>query len=372
MAEMKQVGQLDLEIEAHSKELLNSLITEFQTAKWFPTHVGTIVAVRNDADNNRYYVLQYADGYVYMPQSEMSAAVNAVDDVDSLIGTAVPFKTLSVDGEVIIVSNLFCTDMYRLAQQNNSTMSGTIVSSYYDKEDSTQSYFQVRAYGDILTMMLPDFSIYSLPKFLPALHNVKVDFKVLKVADDGTVYISRAACEDEHRREILAEIKELPDGFLGNVVKVTDSAAYLVYRGVLMILRNRDFSTDYTPVNMVKKKGDKILVKFQHESRRGRIFVEPVEKYTAPENPKIEQAFQRGQRVTGVVTGVSSFGLFVRIAPGLDMLCRIPEQEPEKGDTVSAVVIAVDPASSTHRMRIRGKVLQLLHKKAQNEQEEEN
>lgn len=363
---MENALKVDPKVERMSKELLHSLITEFQTSKWEPSHAGIVAEVRKGPDFNkngeRLYVIKYADGYVYMLGREADPAW-AKEPEGSLIGREVRFKVMSVETPVIYVSHMMCTDMYRLACQKGVTMTGTIMSAYWDKDEPKKSFFVVMAYGDTMTMPVKESTIYTTPTFLPLLVKDKVKFKVKEVTDKGEIIVSKAMVEAEQRDNVLQEVRNLPDGFMATITKVTDSSAYMTYKGVVMIMRNRDFSKDYTPINMVKHRGDSILVKVVEVSRTKRIFVAPVTKYKAPVKDVLN-AFQPGMIVKGVVTGVSSFGLFVRIAPGVDLLCSVPHSfEPERGDTVEARILAVnDRHDAHHRFKMKGYITHMLMK----------
>lgn len=343
MAENKKPKyQVDPEIEKVSKQLLNSLVSEYQTARHPFTHIGTIWEVREapnyDETQERMFVIRYNDGFVYMLEREAGETYSKLSDSD-LIGVEVPFKVMNISATAIFVSHLFIQDIYKIAYQNDETMRGTIESSFFEKNNAKNSYFSISCYGDTLRMNLIDFSAYGLPKYLPAFYGEKIAFKVIGIDADGIIHVSKKKVEEVQRDEIIEELRQAENGVLASVAKVTDSCAYLLYKGVPLILRNKDFSLDYTPVSMIKQKGDSVIVKLTAVSEGRRIFVEPVEKYKTPVSASVGK-FKRGDTTEGIVTGVTPSGIFVRIGYGIDVLCPVPEvREPLKGDKVRVKIL---------------------------------
>lgn len=137
------------------------------------------------------------------------------------------------------------------------------------------------------------------------------------------------------------------------VIKVKDFGAYLRYKGTVLILRNKDFANDYTSVKEIIREGSKLKCKLVELSKTKRIFVMAAKKYEVASKMDLNM-FRREQVVLGVIVAVKPFGVFVRIAPGVDALCPIPlNYDPIEGDQVQFKVLQVN--EDTHR--VRGKIL---------------
>lgn len=138
-----------------------------------------------------------------------------------------------------------------------------------------------------------------------------------------------------------------------DVIKVKDFGAYLQYKGTVLILRNKDFANDFTSVKEVVREGSKLKCKLVELSKTKRIFVMAAQKYEV--NSKVDlNMFRRDQVVLGSVVAVKPFGVFVRIAPGVDALCPIPlNYDPKEGDQVKFRVLQVDE----NKRRVRGKIM---------------
>lgn len=359
---------VDPEVEKASKQILNSLIVEASESRHPFTHLGTIVEVRQapkyDETQERMFVIRYNDGYVYMLEREAGGDYSKLKD-EELLGKDISFKLMNITDSSIFVSRLFIEDVYRLAYKNNETLKGTIEASNFQKNNVAESYFSVSCYGDTLIMNLSDFSIYGLPKFLPAFYGEKVSFKVVGIDEEGRVHVSKAKIEEAQRDRIVEELQEKP--VLAEIVKVSDFGAYLTYKGVTFILKNKDFSVDYTPVNMVKQKHDSMMVKLAYISKSGKIFVEPVVKYKTPITTPLVK-FKRGDTTEGIVTGLTPSGIYVRVSNGVDVLCPVPEFcEPFKGDTVRVKVLHVFKRKHKGEeiLGLRGVITSLLPRKVE-------
>jgi small subunit ribosomal protein S1 len=181
---------------------------------------------------------------------------------------------------------------------------------------------------------------------------------VVKAIDAGRVIISHKVIEDSARDKMIEELKG-GASVEAVIMQVKPWGAKLFCRGVLMLLRNKDFSSDFTKVSAVKKKGDLMIVKLAEVSQSKRIFVQPLEKFSTPVQINFD-IFKVGQIILGEVAAVPAFGAFVNIAPGIDVLCPIPQsgREPAVGDKVKIRILQV----RKEEHRIRGKIVGFLEK----------
>ncbi|MCR0316871.1 S1 RNA-binding domain-containing protein [[Clostridium] innocuum] len=181
---------------------------------------------------------------------------------------------------------------------------------------------------------------------------------VVEYQEDGIVYVSLRKLLEARREEM---IEKLTHGEIvtATISKVKDTCAYLrTDNQTPLILRQKDFSTDWTAIGDVHCVGDKLEVKladatddFNPISKTKRIFVQLAkEKYTADGN--IDKIKERSI-VTGKVVSVQPFGLFVRIEPGIDCLC--PVNNYISCNYNDKVVVQINQVNTETR-RIRGKI----------------
>lgn len=347
--------------EAQSVQILGSMIRDAKEATYPSTYVGIISDVRQgpkfDETGERLYVIKVAQGFVYMSEAEAPEEFRN-RSAEDLRGEEIAFKPISVhdgpDGAYISVSNRFCTDMYRLAMQRGTEMEGTITAVYPDKDNIDNAYMIVQHRGDRLLLPMKEFSCFGIPAYEAAMLNRKIPFVVIGVDEDGHVLISKAKIEEKRRDAVIEELQSHPEGVVAMITRIKKFGAYLTYHGVPLILRNKDFSNDYTPVGAIKAKGDMLLVNLAEISEHKRIFVKPVEKYKAPTSIYAD-TFRQGQIVLGMVNGSSSSAVYVRIAPGLDCQCVIPEERvPALGEKVRVKIRSV---REDHGLKVRGYIV---------------
>ena len=348
--------------EENSLEILNSMVQEISTSKWPETRVGTITEVRKgpnfDTLKERLFVISVGGGVVYMLEREALDEISKEKKTANIIGKEIKFKPLGVNNGAIFVSSRYCLDMYRKALEEGSVLKGTIyaIKPAYDRHDYEAV---INCRGDTVYMRKRDYSIYKDIGYFPALIDTKVSFKVDSIDEEGKVWVSHKALQKNEYDAIIEELKN-PEGVPAKITKIQDFGAYLEYKGVGLILRNKDFCLDYTPVSEVKKKGDSLIVRLlMITERTGKIHVEMVHKYVAPQT--LTNHYEKNQILKGTVNGLSTFALFVRVAPGVDVMCPYPEigKEPAKGEEVFVKItkIAEVEKNGIHRTQLRGYIV---------------
>ena len=193
----------------------------------------------------------------------------------------------------------------------------------------------------------------------------------IPVVIKGTAPNGLLICSRELAQEILKTqmMKAFKEGrvFDGVITGFTDFGAFVDVNGIIGLLRNTDYSSDYSRVYERYQVGDHISVKCKkvYEDKKQRIEWEPVVKYrrTTP----FVCDLVAGSVVLGRVIDVKNFesgpAVFVRTVGHneVDILCAMPlEMEIQKGAGVVVRVSSVEPAPSpTERPRLRGYILRL-------------
>jgi small subunit ribosomal protein S1 len=207
---------------------------------------------------------------------------------------------------------------------------------------------------------------------LEAWKDREIEVRVLKLnRKRGNVVVSRRAIlEDEQKakRDALAETISEGAVVTGRVKNVTDYGIFVDLGGMDGLLHVSDLTWGRAPhPNSVVKPGDEIQVqvlKFDKEKQRislGRKQLLPDPWATVPER------FPAGTRVHGKVVGVTDYGAFVQIEPGVEGLVHVSEmswskhvKHPSKivktDDEVDVVVLDV----KTDQRRISLGLKQLL------------
>jgi small subunit ribosomal protein S1 len=194
---------------------------------------------------------------------------------------------------------------------------------------------------------------------LDAWKDRSLEVRVLKLnRKRGNVVVSRRAILEEaqkaHRDEVMAGLTE---GSIvhGKVKNLTDYGVFVDLGGVDGLLHVSDLTWGrITKPSELVKQGDEIdvqVLKFDREKGRislGKKQLEPDPWATVPER------FPAGTRTQGKVVGVTDYGAFVQIEPGVEGLVHVSEmtwsrrmKHPSKivkaGDEVEVTVLDVKP-----------------------------
>ncbi|HVB88113.1 MAG TPA: 30S ribosomal protein S1 [Candidatus Dormibacteraeota bacterium] len=186
-----------------------------------------------------------------------------------------------------------------------------------------------------------------------------IEVRVLKLnRKRGNVVVSRRAILEEEqnaKRDALASTLEEGAVVTGRVKNITDYGIFVDLGGMDGLLHVSDLVWGRVPhPSKVVQPGEEIQVqvlKFDKEKQRislGRKQLLPDPWATVPER------FAVGTRATGKVVGVTDYGAFVQIEPGIEGLVHVSEmtwskhaKHPSKivkvGDDVEVVVLEMKP-----------------------------
>jgi small subunit ribosomal protein S1 len=194
---------------------------------------------------------------------------------------------------------------------------------------------------------------------LEAWKGQEIQCRVLKMnRKRGNVVVSRRVLLEE---ELLAQRERLLDSLVegtvlaGTVKSITDYGVFVDLVGLDGLLHVTDMSWGRIkhPSEMVAvgQPIDVMVLKFDREKMR----VSLGHKQLSPDPwESVPQRFRPGDRVYGIVVGITDYGAFVEIEPGIEGLVHISEmtwskrmKHPSKivslGDQVEVVVLDVKP-----------------------------
>lgn len=183
----------------------------------------------------------------------------------------------------------------------------------------------------------------------------EVFFKVIGVEKDkNRVLCSRKLAQAEINDSVMEKLNSGAE-VDATIINILKYGAYIDFNGVSGLLKNTDFSEDYTAVGDIKSVGDVIKVRLKKITDKNKLTFEAVEKYKNPTIMNFD-IFQRDQVVLGKVKNVQPWGIFVNIAPGLDALCGVPSTGEIAEDM--SVTIRITQVDAENK-RVRGKILQV-------------
>jgi len=167
-------------------------------------------------------------------------------------------------------------------------------------------------------------------KDITPLMGILQPFMILKIdREQGNVVVSRRAIlegsREEARHELLATIKE--NQILEGVVKnITDYGAFIDLGSVDGLLHVTDISWGrINHPSEVLTLGQTVkvqVIKFNEDSKRISLGMKQLEN-----NPwqGIENKYPKGVRMSGKVTNITDYGVFIELEPGIEGLVHVSE-----------------------------------------------
>ena len=199
----------------------------------------------------------------------------------------------------------------------------------------------------------------------------EVYFTIKEIDEKNKViYCSRKEAQKLKNAEITNRLYD-GEAFEGQIVNILPHGAYIEIKGVTGLLKNVDFAEDFTAVSDIYNQGDKINVKFKKISHNSLILLEATKKYRDPAaiNP---DEIEKGQTVLGVIRSIKPFGVFVNIAPYLDVLCTgtNPDYEYEEDTKVQIKINDISEKELAGRpvKRFKGKIVKVLGGESEDEE----
>lgn len=201
-------------------------------------------------------------------------------------------------------------------------------------------------------------TVGSLARFI----GESLTFNVVKYDEEHDIFIGSSQEINELMRDKLA--LEMDDGEPRTAVIQTllNFGAYVTIDGHSTLLRNQDFSTDYTAVQDVLNQGDTIEVKLVEYTDDKNLNIEAATKYRNKNIALALEDLEEGQPVIGVVQDITflkeGHAVFTRIAPGVDAISPTPENlDVNVGDKVIFMLTQLNYEGN----RVRGYIIRKSH-----------
>lgn len=318
--------------------------------------------------NNRILVFQYLDIPLFMFIEEAPDYCLSKTN-EELLKERISFKVIGQHDDKIVVSHKAILEFYKTAAARGKIMSGKIIDIKPGREMYSRTAY-IFSKGDTIIVKNEDFAFpYGVPPTKRIGHII--DFVVKEVK--GNKIYGSTRIVSEFRQEQLEYFYENEKTFKTRVEKVENQGALLTYKNNNpLILRNRDFSSNFTACKDILSEGDTIEVKIkeiiknqkekarigdvprQFEEPLHRVIAELVKKYNVAPTLDYKDIFPE-QTYHGEIVNVEAFGAFVRISIGRDVLCPInfEKREPIIGDKVEVEIIV----SNEELGRLRGKII---------------
>ena len=194
------------------------------------------------------------------------------------------------------------------------------------------------------------------------------DFKVLKITKDkGNIVVSRRALLVSEREELRSEtLKVLQEGVVmeGTVKNITDYGAFIDLGGMDGLLHITDICWGHIehPSDKLSVGQKLAVVVLTYDQDKERVSL-GVKQLTEDPWAQIIQRYPVGTKITGPITALVDFGVFVKLEDGVDGLIHRSELGLAKneniedtykvGNDIECEVVSVDPSEHQIGLSIR-------------------
>ena len=157
------------------------------------------------------------------------------------------------------------------------------------------------------------------------------DFRIIKLekSPQNIVVDRRSILQEKLDRKRKAILEKVDEGveWEGTVIKVDENGAVISLGAGIhgyMPASNFSWSRKNLPKNYLKK-GDQVKVKIIEADKENLKFLLSIKHLTPDPWEKVKNEYSAGMKVKGKVTGLTDFGAFVEIEPGVEGLIHISE-----------------------------------------------
>lgn len=185
----------------------------------------------------------------------------------------------------------------------------------------------------------------------------RVSFMIKDVDPDKEILIgSRKDALVPIKKNLIERLKN-GEEFQATIINILNYGAYVeIAGGVTGLLKNTDFSDDYSTIKETLRYGNKIKVKLKKLSTNDKIIFEAVKKYHNPTIVDLDK-LEEGMVISGTIRNIQPWGCYVCVAPKVDAMCPIPNNQPiEVGLKASVILKKV----SKEENKVRGVVVRVL------------
>lgn len=192
----------------------------------------------------------------------------------------------------------------------------------------------------------------------------EIDVKILSIdPEKKRISLSYKQAREnpwQKAKEIL-KVGEIREGRITGVVQY--GAFVEIFDEVEGLIHVKDYSWDEKPNKDMLKKGDAVKFKILAIDVDNRKISCGIKQLELSPYEKLAQKYKKGEILTGKITGISDFGIFVDIGDGFEGLVhksKIPLKKDEKledkykvGDEVKTVLLKIDPEKEKISLSIK-------------------
>jgi small subunit ribosomal protein S1 len=305
----------------------------------------------------------------FLPGSQID--IQRVTDFDQYVGQTIQALVIKINrkrGNVIISRRKLLTDQRAEARGKilDTLAEGQVIRGTVKNITNYGVFIDIGGVDGLLHITDMTWGRISHPSELVKIGD-PITVKVLSIdKQNEKISLGLKQLSENPWQQAAAQLK-VGDRVKGKISSITDYGLFIeVMKGVEGLVHISEISwtdriTDLHKKFRVGEEIEVLIVSLDTDNRRMSLSIKQLEK-----NPweSITEQFKEGQVITGTVSNVTDFGVFVQLIPGVDGLVHIsdlswtehidhPSSLYKKGDTVKAVILGIDQANKKISLGIK-------------------
>jgi len=305
----------------------------------------------------------------FLPGSQID--IQRITDFDQFVGQSITANIIKINkkrGNVIISRRKFLSDQRAEARQKilGKLNEGDVIQGIAKNITNYGVFIDIGGVDGLLHITDMTWGRISHPSEMVKIGD-NISVKVLSFDKDNEKISLGLKQLTDNPWENISEKLKVNSRIKGKISSITDYGLFVeLKKGVEGLVHISEISwTDrITDLHKKYKVGDEIeilIVSIDPDNRRMSLSVKQLDK-----NPweAISEKFKVDQKISGTISNITDFGIFVQLVPGVDGLVHIsdlswtehinhPADIYKKGDLVEAVILGIDESNKKISLGIK-------------------
>lgn len=305
----------------------------------------------------------------FLPGSQID--VQRITDFDKLVGQKITANIIKINkkrGNVIISRRKFLADQRHESKKKvlDLLKDNDIIQGIVKNITNYGVFIDIGGVDGLLHITDMTWGRISHPSEIVKIGD-KITVKVLSYdKENDKISLGLKQLTQNPWEELASELK-VGSRVKGKISSITDYGLFVeLKKGVegLVHISEVSWTDRIADLQRKFKVGDDVevlIVSLDPQNRRMSLSIKQLEK-----NPweSISEKFKAGQKISGTISNITDFGIFVQLVPGVDGLVHIsdlswiehvnhPSDIYKKGDMVDAIILGIEPENKKISLGIK-------------------
>jgi len=294
----------------------------------------------------------------FLPGSQID--LQRVTDFDQYVGQSIVCNIIKINqkrGNVIISRRKYLSDQRSEARKQilDTLSEGQVIQGTVKNITNYGAFIDIGGVDGLLHITDMTWSRIAHPSELVKIGQ-KITVKVLSFDKENEKISLGLKQLTDNPWEKVSDKLEVGSRIKGTISSITDYGLFVeIEKGIEGLVHISEVSwtnriADLSKQYKVGQEIDVVVVALDKENRRMSLSIKQLEK-----NPweSVAEQFKVGQTITGPITNITDFGVFVQLIPGIDGLVHIsdlswtehidhPSDVYKRGQEIEAVILGID------------------------------